>query len=436
MTVVSNPIKPRPTVGHHFGALLSCPQRAWLDYWGNPKEKLRPPSFLLKYQREGLQHEAEMCEKLYPGAVRIAEDADPETRKAKTLDAIQSGAAAILQGYLRDGDDLGVIDVLEREDGDALVYRVGEFKRSASLQTEHVLQVRWYTELLQRTAGNSSSRGFFVLGDGKRKDVDLGDVESVYSSCKERLAELRKPDAEPGPHLCRNCVTCPWRGKCVPRLVEEKHVSLLPGVGRGHARRLAAIGVFQWPDVVNATDEQLEGAGIEGSDAKRLRVAVQSLKEGRPVTRFELKPVLLAGITSISLEYLETDEDQEHAHVPYAIWYETPTGAGSIPVAGKGIPELQIDLKSLLSRGTLAFYGERDVVALTRLCLSADTESPNCLDILKLIEAFVHAPMLGLELHQLMNYLGKPAPETPEGRVHSIRTVIDWLKPPSLGVTA
>jgi len=424
-------------VGHHFGALLACPQRAWLDYWGNPKQKLRPPSFLLQYQREGLQHESEMCEKLYPGAVRISENADPETRKAKTLDAIRSGAAAILQGYLRDGDDLGVIDVLEREDGGTLVYRVGEFKRSASLQTEHVLQVRWYTELLQRTVGSSTSRGFFVLGDGKRKEVDLAEVESLYASCKKRLAELRRLEAEPGPHLCRNCVTCPWRGICIPRLVESKHVSLLPGINRGHARRLADLGVTEWPAVVDTTDEQLADVGLVGSEAKRLRVAVENLKKGKPVTRFDLKPSILAGVTSISLGYPEQPNEREHhIAVPSTIWYETPSGTGSIAVAGKEIAQLRAELKSLLCRGTLALYGERDIIALTRLCLSADTDSPACLDIVKLIEAFVHAPIMGLELQQLMDHLGRPSASAAEDRVYSIRAAIEWLGPVPVSTVA
>ena len=423
--------RPRPTVGHHFGSLLQCPQRAWLDYWGSPKDKLAAPAFLFQHQREGFVHEAEMSRRLFPDAVTIPGDGSPEDRKERTLEAIRRGAPSILQAYLSDGDGLGIADVLERSDGGAAIptYRVGEFKRATSLKTGHLLQGRWDAELLHRLGVAVAPDAFFVLGDGRRRDVSLADIHEVFESCTARLRVFRQPDSEPGPHFARGCITCPWRGVCVPELVSSEHVSLLPGVGREAARRLSALGVHTWRQAAVASDESLTAVGIEGTDAGRLRTAVGSLNAGKPVTRFNLRPSMFSDLTSIALEYTSRSAVGDTQEPPLAICYEAEERVERIPVSAVGGAAWSADLSPLLRVGRLAVYGATDQAVILRLCKAAKAPPPEFVDVFELIESLVHLPLIGLELADVAAYLGLPVPTSAAQRVASVRSIVDWLRP-------
>ena len=134
---------PKVTVGHHFGSLLSCPQRAWYDFHGDPHAKAAPPSYLIALQREGIEHEQTMSRLLYPDAVSIPERGEPAERLQRTVGAMVLGTPAILQGYFAEEGGCGVTDVLELVRVDSAsrtghVYRVGEFKRAEIGWAGHV----------------------------------------------------------------------------------------------------------------------------------------------------------------------------------------------------------------------------------------------------------------------------------------------------------
>src|SRR6185436_12984705 len=104
---------PKVTSGHHFGALLQCQHRAWSDYFLDTTLKMPPPSFLVALQNDGIEHESEICDRLYPEAVKIPDRIPVEERRHRTLKAMRGGAPAILQAYLSEDAGLGIADVLE-----------------------------------------------------------------------------------------------------------------------------------------------------------------------------------------------------------------------------------------------------------------------------------------------------------------------------------
>jgi hypothetical protein len=385
-------------------------------------------------QREGIAHEEAICQSLFPWAVRIPERISSEDRQRRTVDAMRAGSPAILQAYLAAEGRVGIADVLElvgpsSESATGFLYRVGEFKRAQKLMVAHVLQAAWYTELLGEIQGQTPREAFFILGDGSRIAVPLTESSSIFSAQKTMLDALRDPAARPGPHLCKACLSCPWRSVCIPELIATEHVSLLPGISRAMAERLRSkSGVTRWSVLATASDEQLLDYGIPSRDWPLVRAAALRLETGQAVTRQPLNHVTLRALSAMSIEFGSGASGAAGAPPPppQAAWLEND-GAG--PTRIEIAPDWTANLSPVAGRTPIVVYGATELAIAHRLLRTATGQSPHVVDLLALIENFVHAPLQGLELAQVTEYTN-PAltcPADGPSRVMAMRAVINWL---------
>lgn len=212
----------------------------------------------------------------------------------------------------------------------------------------------------------------------------------------------------------------------MPELVEAQHLSLLPHISRFQAAHLRARGIERWPQMAEATDEQLQSCHFEPHQLRQLDVAVDHLKKGDAVTRFPLRSSLLAGLTPISLEFSSFGQQQPDEPLrAVALWYEDATGPARIPLRADG----RADLSVIADRSSLAVYGGREMGVTCRLLRESGTVSPRCVDLLDLVENVVHAPVLGLELAQMVQFVN-PDGSTPHNtgeRVLAMRAILDWM---------
>jgi predicted RecB family nuclease len=425
---------PRPTVGHHFGELLSCPQRAWLRYYGNPQDQVKDPAYLRALQQEGLEHEQAIYDQCFPDAMRIPESGKPEERCRLTIEAMRSGVPVILQGYLFTGDGIGILDILERVDSDGgtgYIYRVGEIKRSATLKTEHVMQASWYTELLERLTGQHIQQACFFLGDGQRNIIELGMLQDEYERTKAELNILRQSTVDPGPHLSKLCPSCHWRSVCMPELIASQHISLVPGISRQQASVLQAEGITSWPQLKNAPDSVLEDIGMGSYEIGQVRAAIRSLEIGAPPLHHPLRPDIFENLQIVVVEFQDLAEQRREGTqpVPSAIHYDAQDGhIDRIEVSNvDGVPAA--DFSQLLIGKKLAFYGSTDLKVFMHIARQAGHKSLNSLDLFSVVETFLHCPVPGLELDALYSYLLDEPREhlTGAGRVAAIREVVNWI---------
>ena len=432
MDVVQPPSTPGATAGHHFSSLQICPHKAWSDYFLPGSLKADPPGFLLAMQREGIAHEEAICQTLFPGAVRIPERLSAEDRQRRTVDAMRAGAPAILQAYLAAEGRVGIADVLEllgpsSESPTGFLYQVGEFKRAQKLMVAHVLQAAWYTELLGEIQGRTPSEAFFILGDGSRVAVPLAESSGIFAAQTTMLDALRDPAARPGPHLCKACLSCPWRSVCIPELIATEHVSLLPGFSRAAAERLRSkSGITRWPELAAANDEQLLVYGVAPRDWPLIRAAASRLWAGQAVTRQPLNHATLRALSAMSIEFGSGASGLAGASPPQAAWLENAdTGPTRIGIA----PDWTADLSPVAGRTPIVVYGTTELAITHRLLRTAGGQSPQVVDLLALIENFVHAPLQGLELAQVTEYTHPALAYPPDGpgRVKAMRAVINWL---------
>jgi CRISPR/Cas system-associated exonuclease Cas4 (RecB family) len=427
---------PRPTSGHHFSDLLACPQRAWLHYYGNPKDQVKDPAYLRALQQEGVEHEQAIYQRHFPDAIRIPEKQKPEARYQMTVDAMKAGVPTILQGYILTTDGVGVCDILEKVGADpstqtGYVYRVGEIKRSATLMTAHVLQAAWYTELLARTQGQTIQEACFFPRSGERTLVDLRTVQADYQAAKAQLQELRASKVSPGPHLNNLCPSCHWRGVCMPELIAADHLSLIPGVSRRQAKMLQELGVTTWRALEAVSGEQLEELGFGAYEIEQLRAALRCLLQGSPPLRQPLRPDIFLDLRVVVLEFPELAEQRRAGErpTPSAIYYEADSGqTGRIGVSSSG-ENLTADLTPLANGARLAFYGGTDLGAFMPLARQGGWRLNSPLDVFSVVEKLVHAPAPGLELEALYSFVSNVPVQRLSGpeRVAAVREVINWI---------
>jgi CRISPR/Cas system-associated exonuclease Cas4 (RecB family) len=427
---------PRPTAGHHFSDLLICPQRAWLHYYGNPKDQVLDPAYLRALQQEGVEHEQAIYNHFFPDAIRIPEKRNKEERQRLTVEAMRAGTPAILQGYINTGDGVGVLDILEKVEPNpnsstGYTYRVGEIKSSAVLSTAHVMQAAWYTELLERTQGQQISEACFFLRSGERSLIDLGELASEYEIAKAELKQIRESQANPGPHLIKMCTSCHWRSLCMPELIASDHLSLVPNIARRAADMLRENGVATWKDLKSTPDGLLEAIGLGNYEIELIRTALECLENGAPPLRQPLRPDAFQNLQVVTLEFPQLAEQRRAGMkpVPSAIHFETIYGqVGHVDVhTAAGVSSAE--LTPLLGNKKLAFYGGTDLGAFMQIARQSGIKRIRSLDIFTVAEAFVHSPVPGLELEALYSYITSVPVSRLSGpeRVTAVREVISWV---------
>jgi hypothetical protein len=422
---------PNPTVGQHFGSLLLCPQRAWLDYHGDRSQKASPPGFLGKLQQEGLAHERDIYANRFPDAVKIPSDAQDERRARLTLEAMQQGVPAILQAFFMTKEGRGVADVAQLvatspNNKTGHLYRIGEIKSSSAISTAHALQVAWYHELLEGIQGPGIDDAFFILRDGQRQSISITDLKTAFEHCKAELRTLQAHTTAPGPHLCRWCNSCPWRNVCIPDLLRNQDVSLLPGINRSQANRLRDHGASSWSDVIKLGDDLMQSLGFTNRELWQIRSAGERIGKGLAVLNRDVRAESLMDLRAVAVELhkVEGKVDQSQAK---AIWFETGTGTSAIEV-GNGTDWADA-VAELIQERRVALYGATETVGFLKLLQSVGLRPPAYVDVLDLVENLVHGPLLGLDLDSVLE-LAAPSIARPaygRYRVTGLRAVINWI---------
>jgi len=185
-------------------------------------------------------------------------------------------------------------------------------------------------------------------------------------------------------------------------------------------------GVTRWPQLAAATDEQLQAYGIAPRDWPHLRAAAARLTAGQAVTRLPLNQIMLRGLSAMSIEFASAGTPAGTAPPPEALWLENPAAAPTrIGIASDGTA----DLAPVVGRTPVVVYGATELAVTYRLLRAAGAQGAQVIDLLTLIEDLVHAPLQGLELSQVSEYV-QPTLRSPAdgpGRLAAMRAVINWL---------
>lgn len=429
--------KPKPTVGHHFSDLFSCPLRAWLHYYGNPKDQVEDPAYLKALYREGLEYEQEVYREYFPEAYKIPNIRDKRKRLKYTLEAMERGEKIILQGYLFDDEREGVLDILELigQDGKSKtghIYQVGEIKRSAKLYTAHVLQAAWYTEMLSSQQTYNPERVKFYLKGGGLKTILLQDYIIEYEMAKRELMKLRMSKSSPEPFFIKECTSCHWRGLCMPELTQREHLSLIPWITKDKAKELEKMGIRTWKNFQSANDEIYQKLGLTEFEISQIKHAIQCLDNGNPPLIYPLKKDIFKNGKVVVLEIPDIAEQRREGNKlqPNAIYFEKGFENIETLKINEQHNEIEKEIAKIQDGSKLIFYGSTDVNVFRQICKSNGQKMGETIDVFDIVDEYVHSPVPGIELNALAGFISNRKYSNKIGieRVRAIRSVMNWIE--------
>jgi len=190
-------------------------------------------------KQRGREHEDKYVKHL----VAKGKTATDSARKSfeSTLDAMREGKEVIIQGRLSYDQWEGFPDILLRVDGKskfgAWSYEVQDTKLSSNTKTTTIIQLCFYTDLLERIQEATPQKFHVVIpGDSDDKpfnieEYSLSEFKAYYNFVKNRFSELMKNSPLPTyPDEVEHCSICSWWSDCDKKRRADDNLSLVAGI--------------------------------------------------------------------------------------------------------------------------------------------------------------------------------------------------------------
>ena len=264
--------------------------------------------------RKGDEHEQAYLAQLRSEGREIVEIAGEPglegTRAAaqQTVEAMQAGAEVIYQGVLFDGVRWrGHSDFLRRVERPselgAFSYEVADTKLARRVKPYFLLQLCFYSELVEAIQGVAPERMHVVLGSRDTQSFRVAEFAAYYRSVKhgfESVVDAGLSSTYPEP--VEHCALCRWEEHCVAQRESDDHLSLVARIQRSQRTRLVEQGV--------TTVTQL--AAAEPADRPK-RIGTTTFESLRAQARLQIEQ---RGSGELRYELLPPEQDCGFAHLP------------------------------------------------------------------------------------------------------------------------
>src|SRR6056297_2717131 len=132
-----------------------------------------------------------------------------------TVAAMTEGADIIYQACLQIEDRIGHIDFLEKAKKSSRpgchAYEVTDTKLSKKAAPKHIVQLCFYSELLEHFQGTLPEYVHLKLGDGRQASFYLQDYYAYYKIVRSRYERFLSEKPAHYPIPCSHCGYCSWR---------------------------------------------------------------------------------------------------------------------------------------------------------------------------------------------------------------------------------
>src|SRR5437763_3236477 len=184
---------------------------------------------------------------------QITRIADPATSSGwtsaagATIEAMHAGADIIYQGALLCDGWRGKADFLVRVNIPSALgewsYEAWDAKLARHAKPSHILQLAFYSERLSELQERDSERMWIVLGSGERVRLRVRDFSSYFRVVRGRFLRAVRERADVAPYPVAHCDFCGYLDHCVEHWEGVDHLSLVAGIRRSQAQRLADAGI-------------------------------------------------------------------------------------------------------------------------------------------------------------------------------------------------
>jgi uncharacterized protein len=276
-------LSPTDLVGH-----LACPHLTQLELRAARGELVRPDRVdpeLEVLSRRGLEHEARHLAAYADDGrsvvtIEVGKGVEGLTAAAETTrEAMRAGVDVVYQATFFDGAWRGHADFLEKVDLPSALgawsYEPVDTKLTRRVRASAVLQLCEYARGVQAVQGVAPEHVHVVTGDRERHTIRLADAAAYERRVRADLLDAvhgrpRVTYPEPRDH----CGICRWQDECAAVRRRDDHLSLVAGLRRDHARKLATVGIATLTDLATSDADVLEPLPM--SDTTKTRLHAQA----------------------------------------------------------------------------------------------------------------------------------------------------------------
>ena len=236
---------------------LACPHLTTLNQaraLGGPKPPVFDDPGAEVLRQRGHEHEAQILEGYRDRSLDVRELEEPTWEEGwaggwaplagDTLDLMRAGVDVICQACLFDGTWLGRPDFLVKvslpSDLGSWSYEVVDAKLARSAKAGAVLQICFYSEMLEAVQGSAPERMYLALGgpEGALETFRVTDYAAYYRSVKGRFLQAVSDNRSTYPEPCTHCNVCAWSPVCKAQWHADDHLSLVAGIKRKQRAQL------------------------------------------------------------------------------------------------------------------------------------------------------------------------------------------------------
>lgn len=230
-------------------------------------------------QEKGFQHEEQYLNKLIHSGIHVtalsSEKHDLNESVQATIEAMKEGVDVIYQACLLSKPFLGYSDFLRRVERPSELggfsYEVVDTKLARSPKAKNIIQLCYYSFLIEKTQGVLPRSMYLVLGDGTEKKFRVADFFHYYMQVQAQfLNHINGKPEDTYPEVCAYCDQCHWRGICSDQWEKDDHLCRVANITRGQIDKFKTHGITTMAQLAKLPHEQ-RVQGIQPGTADRLR---------------------------------------------------------------------------------------------------------------------------------------------------------------------
>lgn len=243
---------------------LACHHLTFLDLKNLSEQivKVEQSSVNKLLQEKGLQHELQYLQILKTQnkhVIEIPTNRSFHERIRLTEEALQAGPDIIYQAVLYNHPWRGDVDFLIKTNSPSKLgnfsYEVLDTKLSAHPEPKHIMQLCFYSDLLENIQDFKPKDMHLVLGGKEQISFTVNDFVYYYRKAKQRFKFfVENPPVTSYPEPCQYCKFCNWLNHCSKQWQEDNHLSLIANIQKTQIAKLRNVNIKTVEELVLALE--------------------------------------------------------------------------------------------------------------------------------------------------------------------------------------